>query len=190
MLHKYIHYAWQFTLLTTVIMVLVHRNADHNQEQWRHRAPAARPKVKKFRKQRGQGGGFTGNFRATPAPLQATSFVFPFQFTSVLVLGHTFSFQATLVFLGPHRLYIIKVSNDLLVKHTATEWTACILMTYNNTPSVTCYKHLNYFLFNSLTVLEPSSDNYQILKLCVPSHMKLLKTIKQEFQIASHLCLD
>ena len=70
------------------------------------------------------------------------------------------------------------------MKHTSSELTGCILITYNNTPSFTCFKQLNYFLFNSLRVLEPSSEDYQILILCVPSHMILLKTIKHEFQIA------
>ena len=62
---------------------------------------SSRPEVKKFRKQRGQGGGFTGNFRATPAPLQATSFVFPFQFTSVLFWATTLLFRSHHSFFGP-----------------------------------------------------------------------------------------
>jgi len=146
-------------------MVLVHRNASHNQEHWRNWAPPPRLEKKRFREEWGQGGGFTGNFRATPAVLQATSFLSsshrsflgphflfryprsffgPHLFFSANIgrfLDHNFSFQvrsvlfcATPFLFGLHRLYIIKVSNGL-VKHTATEWTGCILMTYNNTPS-------------------------------------------------------
>ena len=48
---------------------------------------------KKFRKQKGHRGGFTRNFRATPAPLQATSFIFPFQFTSILFWATPFLFK-------------------------------------------------------------------------------------------------
>ena len=57
-------------------------------------------------------------------------------------------------------------------------------MTHNNTPSFTYFRQLNYFWFNSLRVLEPSSDNYQILKSRVPLHMTLFKTRKHKFQIA------
>ena len=102
MLHKYIHYTWQFALLTTVIMVLVHRNTSHNREQWRHWAPPATPEAKKYRKKHGQGGGFTENFRATPAPLLATSFVFPLQFISVLFWATTFLFRSHWSIFWPH----------------------------------------------------------------------------------------
>ena len=70
------------------------QNTSHNREQWRHWAPPATPEAKKYRKKHGQGGGFTENFRATPAPLPATSLVFPLQFTSVLFWATTFLFRS------------------------------------------------------------------------------------------------
>ena len=104
------------------------QNASHNREQWRHRAPPATPEAKKYRKKQGQGGGFTKNFRATPAPCwphllsflssSHRSFFGPQLFLSGHIgpffgphlffsgnispfLGHNFTFQVTLVlFLG------------------------------------------------------------------------------------------
>ena len=100
----YFHYAWQFVFLMTVITGFVHRNASHNRAQWRHRAPPDRPEAKLHRAKQGQGGGFTGKFRATPALLQATSFLsrshwfflgpqLSFSGHISPFLGHAFSFQ-------------------------------------------------------------------------------------------------